>query len=51
MYAPTLGISSDIKDSFYEALADAVRLMNIDELLLILGDFNACVRNQWTHWC
>ena len=24
--------------------------MNIDSLLFILGDFNACVGNQWIHW-
>ena len=46
-YAPTLGVSPDVKDSFYEALADTVRLMNIDQPLFILGDFNARVGNQW----
>ena len=49
-YAPTLGASPDMKDSLYEALEDTVRLMNIDELLFILGDFNTRVGNQQTHW-
>ena len=49
-YAPKLDASPDVKDSFYEALADTVRLMNIDEPLFILGDFSACVRNQRIHW-
>ena len=31
-YAPTLGASPDVKDSFYGALADTVMPMNIDEL-------------------
>ena len=43
--APTLDASPDVKDSFYEALADTARLMNIDELLFILEDFNTCVGN------
>ena len=30
-YAPTLGASPDDKDSFYEAIADTVRIMDIDE--------------------
>ena len=38
-YAPTLGASPDVNDSLYEAVADTVRHMNIDELLLIFGDF------------
>ena len=33
-----------------EALADTVRLMNIDELIIILGDFNARVGNQLIRW-
>ena len=50
VYAPTPGASPGVKDSFYEALADTVSLMNIDEPLFILGDFNAHVRNQRIHW-
>ena len=46
VHAPRLGASLDVKDSFYEALAHTVRLMNIDEPLFILEDFNARVRNQ-----
>ena len=47
VYAPALGASPDVKDSFYRALADTVRLMNTDELFFILGDFNARIGNQW----
>lgn len=49
-YASIFGASSYIKDSFYDALADNVRLMNIEEPHLILGDFNADVGNQRCHW-
>ena len=49
-YAHTLRASPDVKDSFYEALADTVRCMNIDEPLFILGDFNTRVGNQRIHW-
>ena len=49
-YAPSLGASPDVTDSFHKALADTVRLMNIDESLFILGNFNARVGNQWTQW-
>ena len=35
-YALTLGPYPDVKGSFYEVLADTVRLMNIDEQLFIL---------------
>ena len=42
-YAPTLGASPDVKDTFYEALADTVRLMNVEEPLFILGNFNGRV--------
>ena len=48
-YAPTFDASPDVKDSFYEALAVPVRLMNTDEPLFILGDFNARVGNQRIH--
>lgn len=44
-YASIFGASSYIKESFYDALADNVRLMNIEEPHLILGDFNAGVGN------
>ena len=47
VYAPTLGVSPDVKESFYEDLADTVRLRNNDGSLFILGDFNARVGNQW----
>ena len=50
VYAHTLGASPDVKDSFYEALADTVRLPNVDEPLFILGDFKARVGNQRIHW-
>ena len=46
VYVPSLFASPDVKDSFCEALADTVRIMNIDEPLFILGDFNACVGDQ-----
>ena len=49
-YAPTLGTSPDVTYSFYEALADTVKLVNIDEPFFILGDFNARVGNQRIHW-
>ena len=49
-YVSLLFASPDVKDSFCEALADTVRIMNIDELLFILGDFNACVGDQHIHW-
>ena len=45
VYVPTFGASLDVKDSFIEAPADTVRLMNIDEPLFILGDYNACFGN------
>ena len=45
-YAPTLGASPHVKDYFYEALADTLRLMNTDKPLFILREFNTRVENQ-----
>lgn len=42
-YVPTFSAFSEVKDSSYETLTDNVRLMNIDESLFILRNFNACV--------
>ena len=39
-----------LRNFFCEALVDTAWLMNTDELLFILGDFNARVEIQWLHW-
>ena len=42
-YAPTLAKSDEIKDSFYNALSDAIDEVPASHKLLLTGDFNARV--------
>ena len=50
IYAPTMSVSPETKDKFYEDLNTAVRNIPSNELLLLLRDFNARVgidRDIW----
>ena len=43
VYAPTLTSSTDAKDTFYSQLDDAIKHIPNNEVLILLGDFNARV--------
>ena len=49
-YAPTLAKSDEIKDSFYNALSDAIDEVPASHKLLLMGDFNARVGTDHISW-
>ena len=49
-YAPTLGTSQDVKDSFYEDLANIAGGTRKVYPFFILRDLNARVGNHWNYW-
>lgn len=49
-YAPTLPASAEVKDQFYDQLAEALDRVNSSDRLYILGDFNARVGQDYTAW-
>ncbi|KAM3968329.1 proton-coupled amino acid transporter-like protein acs [Aphomia sociella] len=50
VYAPKLDKSDDIKDKFYNELAQCLDSINAREKILLLGDFNARVRRDYEAW-
>ncbi|XP_022797664.1 craniofacial development protein 2-like [Stylophora pistillata] len=50
VYAPTLTSSTDAKDTFYSQLDDAIKHIPNNEVLILLGDFNARVGNDQGSW-
>jgi len=46
-YAPTLAVSQDEKQEFYEQLSLAIDAVAFKDKLFVLGDFNA--RVGWDH--
>ena len=46
VYAPTLTLSTDAKDTFYSQLDDAIKHIPNNKVLNLLGDFNARVGND-----
>ncbi|XP_066021426.1 uncharacterized protein [Pocillopora verrucosa] len=50
VYAPTLTSSTDAKDIFYSQLDDAIKHIPNNEVLILLGDFNARVGNDQGSW-
>ncbi|PFX11746.1 Craniofacial development protein 2 [Stylophora pistillata] len=50
VYAPTLTSSTDAKDTFYSQLDDAIKHIPSNEVLILLGDFNARVGNDQGSW-
>ena len=50
VYAPTLPSSDEAKESFYGALNDAIKAIPSSEKLLVMGDFNARVGNDYCSW-
>ena len=49
VYAPTMQRSQEEKELFYQSLTDILRSER-DDLLIILGDFNARVGSDWELW-
>ena len=49
-YAPTLPSSDECKESFYGALSDAIKAVPLSHKLLVMGDFNARVGNDYASW-
>ena len=49
VYAPTMQRSQEEKELFYQSLTDILRSER-DDLLIILGDFNAGVGSDWELW-
>jgi len=50
IYAPTLTAPDDIKDSFYNQLETTIKGYQKQEALIILGDFNARVGDDYEAW-
>ena len=50
VYAPTLDSSDDIKDKFYEELTQCLHKIPNREKILLLGDFNARVGQDYEAW-
>ena len=50
VYAPTLTSSTDAKHTFYSQLDDAIKHIPNNEVLILLGDFNARVGNDQGSW-
>ena len=50
VYAPTLTAPDDIKDSFYNQLETTIKDYQKQEALIILGDFNARVGDDYEAW-
>ena len=49
VYAPTMQRSQEEKELFYQCLTNVLRTER-DDLLIILGDFNARVGSDWELW-
>ena len=50
VYAPTLPSDSESKDSFYQALDEALRRIPKNDKILLLGDLNARVGQDSGIW-
>lgn len=50
VYAPTLYLPSEDKDTFYNQLSDLVSTVKQTDKLIVLGDFNARVGNDYDLW-
>lgn len=50
VYAPTMSASLESYELFYEQLSETIRGIPKQDKILLLGDFNARVGNDWKTW-
>ena len=50
VYAPTTGYSDDEVEDFYDQLQSAINKTPCQDILIIMGDFNAKVGCEWEPW-
>jgi exonuclease III len=49
-YAPTEANTAEAKESFYKAFGKVMKEVHRRDYLVVMGDFNARVGNDWKNW-